>query len=41
MKRARAFLAIFFFAILGVVIVEGPSLMFVPLQEEFSDAVCH
>jgi hypothetical protein len=39
MKRARAFIAIFFFSIMGLVLVQGPSLMFAPLSEEFSDEV--
>jgi hypothetical protein len=39
MKRARAFIAIFFFSILGLFLVQGPSLMFVPLRQEFSDEV--
>jgi len=39
MKRARAFFAIFFFSIMGLVLVQGPSLMFVPLSEEFSEEV--
>jgi hypothetical protein len=41
MKRARAFIAIFFFSIMGLVLVQGPSLMFVPLKKEFSDDVCY
>jgi hypothetical protein len=41
MKRARAFFAIFFFAITGLVVVQGPSLMFAPLLEEFSDEVSY
>lgn len=40
MKRARAFIAIYFFSILGLVIVQGPSLMLVPLKVEFSAEVC-
>ena len=41
MKRARAFFAIFFFSIVGLVLVQGPSLMFAPLGKEFSDEVSH
>lgn len=37
MKRARALFAIFFFSITGLVVVQGPGLMFAPLLEEFSD----
>jgi hypothetical protein len=41
MKRARAFFVIFFFSITGLVVVQGPSLMFAPLLEEFSDEVSY
>jgi hypothetical protein len=40
-KRARAFISIFFFSMTGLVLVQGPSLMFVPLEKEFSDEVCY
>ena len=41
MKRARAFISIFLLAIIGMFLVQGPSLMFVPLTMEFSSEVCH
>jgi MFS family permease len=40
-KRARAFIALSFFSMLGLVLVQGPSMMFVPLRTEFSDEVCY
>jgi hypothetical protein len=39
MKKARAFSAIFVFNVVGLVLIEGPSLMLESLKLEFSEEV--
>lgn len=40
-KRSRAGLAIVFFSVIGLVLVQGPSLMFKELAKEFGTKVQH